>query len=327
MTLEERYTKAMKLAGYELIDTPPESPVGITFMKTFDGQTIGFDGWEMVGMELENLKAENELHQKEFEELVYPIGTNFFEEGTFQFKDYENLPTRLLVDMDGVLAKFKQVDTLEILYEKGYFLNLEPVENVINAVKLIKEERPEIDVYILSSVLADSKYALEEKNEWLNQYLPEIDAEHRLFPPCGVNKASYVPDGIGVTDFLLDDYTHNLTSWEPPARGIKLLNGINHTNETWHGNMLRFDKEPRELADNILSVMGGELIQDLKPQSDVDRFKEEFLAVLGEVKEIRKELEDIQKNMKPKVMVETEQKKETVSPVIPRTKNKTSPKL
>lgn len=327
MTLEERYTKAMKLAGYELIDTPPESPVGITFMKTFGGQTIGFDGWEMVGMELENLKAENELHQKEFEELVYPIGTNFFEEGTFQFKDYENLPTRLLVDMDGVLAKFKQVDTLELLYEKNYFLNLEPVENVIEAVRLIKAEHPEIEVYILSSVLSDSEYALAEKNEWLNQYLPEIDAEHRLFPPCGVNKASYVPDGIGVTDFLLDDYTHNLTSWEPPARGIKLLNGINHTNETWNGNMLRFDKEPRELADNIISVMGGELIQDLKPQSDVDRFKEEFLAVLGEVKEIRKELEDIHKNMKPKVMLETEQKKGTVSPVIPRTKNKTSPKL
>ena len=238
-----------------------------------------------------------------------------------------SLPNRLLVDMVGVLATFQQVDTLELLYEKNYFLNLEPVENVIEAVRLIKAEHPEIEVYILSSVLSDSEYALQEKNEWLNQYLPEIDAEHRLFPPCGVNKASYVPDGIGVTDFLLDDYTHNLTLWEPPARGIKLLNGINHTNETWHGNMLRFDKEPRELADNILSVMGGELIQDLKPQSDVDRFKEEFLAVLGEVKEIRKELEDIQKNMKPKVMVETEQKKETVSPVIPRTKNKTSPKL
>lgn len=35
---------------------------------------------------------------------------------------------RLFVDMDGTLAEFKPVDTLEVLYEKDYFLNLKPNE-------------------------------------------------------------------------------------------------------------------------------------------------------------------------------------------------------
>ena len=38
---------------------------------------------------------------------------------------------RLFVDMDGTLAVFRQVDELETLYEKGYFLNLAPQRNVL----------------------------------------------------------------------------------------------------------------------------------------------------------------------------------------------------
>lgn len=176
---------------------------------------------------------------------------------------------RLLIDMDGTLAKFQQVDTLETLYEKDYFLNLEPIQNVIEAVRTIIENHPELDVYIMSAVLSDSKYAWEEKNLWLDQYLPEIDMDHRLFPPCGANKLDYVPDGIRENDFLLDDYTQNLTLWEPPAKAIKLLNGINHTNQSWQGNMLRYDKSPEQLAEDMIQILEhGKLIQDIRPQDE-----------------------------------------------------------
>lgn len=173
---------------------------------------------------------------------------------------------RLLVDMDGTLAKFNQVDTLEILYEEGYFRSLEPLRNVIDAIKEIIRTHPDKQVYVMSSVLSDSRYALQEKNEWLDKYLPEIDMQHRIFPPCGDNKLDYVPGGIRQTDCLLDDYTHNLVLWEPPAKGIKLLNGINHTHETWKGNMLRYDKSPSELAENIVDILDGKrMIQDERP--------------------------------------------------------------
>lgn len=162
---------------------------------------------------------------------------------------------RLFVDMDGTLAEFKQIDTLEKLYEKGYFLNLHPQTAVVEAVKMIIRECPDIEVNILSAVLSDSNYALQEKNEWLDRYLPEIDAAHRLFPPCGSDKKEFVKNGVTADDYLLDDYTLNLDAWQPPGCGIKLLNGINHTKGTWQKEMVPCFHRPKSLAANIINIM------------------------------------------------------------------------
>ena len=167
---------------------------------------------------------------------------------------------RLFVDMDGTLAEFKNIDTLETLYEKDYFLDLKPQTNVVEAVKdIIKKNKNDIEVFILSAVLSDSKYALQEKNEWLDRYLPEIDKNHRIFSPCGENKRKYIPEGIRNDDFLLDDYTHNLILWSPPAKGIKLLNGINHTKGTWQDSRLSFNKSCSELSKNITDIVLNDL--------------------------------------------------------------------
>lgn len=164
---------------------------------------------------------------------------------------------RLFVDMDGTLAVFQPVDRLETLYKHGYFANLPPVENVVQAIKHIISNHPEIEVHILSAYLTDSPHAFVEKQQWLDKYLPEIDAEHRIFTPCGRDKKEYIPGGIRETDCLLDDYTHNLNLWHPPGIGIKLLNGINHTRATWQHDCIRFDRSPVSLANAILNVMNG----------------------------------------------------------------------
>lgn len=163
---------------------------------------------------------------------------------------------RLFVDMDGTLAEFKTVDTLETLYEKDYFLHLKPNENVLGAIKQLIADN-DFDVYILSAYLTDSRYALEEKNAWLDKYLPELPQEKRLFVPCGTDKSVAVPGLIRPDDYLLDDYTKNLSEWEPPAKGIKLINGINHTNGTWHGDKIQFTHAPEELSSMISDVMKG----------------------------------------------------------------------
>lgn len=162
---------------------------------------------------------------------------------------------RLFVDMDGTLAEFKEVDTLETLYEEGYFLNLKPNENVISAIKDIIAGDNGIEVYIMSSVLTDSKFALNEKNAWLDKYIPEIDRKHRIYPPCGEDKKDYIPGEISRKDFLLDDYTKNLMLWEPPGMGIKLLNGINDTHKTWQGARVSYEDSHSGLAKKIESMM------------------------------------------------------------------------
>ncbi len=147
---------------------------------------------------------------------------------------------RLFVDLDGTLAVFTPVEQIETLYQKGYFQNLKSYGNAVEGLKFYIKDNPETEVYILSSVLADSPYALDEKNAWLDQYLPQVDRAHRIFPLCGKNKADYVPGGVKSTDILVDDYTDNLLSWQAAGgTGIKMMNGINGTKGRWQER--RFD--------------------------------------------------------------------------------------
>ena len=166
---------------------------------------------------------------------------------------------KLFVDLDGTAAEFKNVSQIEQLYEPGYFYNLKPNMNVINAVKeIIKNRKSCVEVYILSAYLSDSKYALDEKKMWCDKYFPEIDDEHRLFPTCGEDKTQYISKKFGEINeqyFLLDDYSKNLHSWEPPARGIKIMNGINGTQGTWQGNSLSLERESEDLARCIGEIM------------------------------------------------------------------------
>lgn len=163
---------------------------------------------------------------------------------------------RLFLDMDGTVAEFRPLATLEDLLEKGYFLNLKPMENVLSAARqLIKEG--DIPVYTLSAALQDNPHAIAEKREWLKQHLPELPEGRQLFCACGQSKREFIRErlGAGEYDYLLDDYTKNLMDWG--KGGIKLLNGINHTKGTWQGSRIRADREGSAIAENIRAIING----------------------------------------------------------------------
>lgn len=174
------------------------------------------------------------------------------------------MKSRLFVDMDGTLTVFTPQPDASALYTKGYFLNLAPQVNVIEAVRKLNTDKYKgMEVFTLSAYLADSPYALEEKDRWIEEHLPEIDKSHRLFVTCGRNKKDIVDGGVRPTDFLLDDYTKNLVSWNP-GHGIKLLNGINHTKGSWKYDSIRYDRDPDVIANLIYFIMSGGTIQDSK---------------------------------------------------------------
>lgn len=111
--------------------------------------------------------------------------------------------------------------------------------------------------------MTESKYALKEKNDWLNKYLPSINQAHRIFIPCksGLDKKKYIPGGVKPTDYLLDDYTNNLVLWEPPAKGVKLINGINDTRGTWKGHRVSSGQDKISIV-KILHTLITEEIHD-----------------------------------------------------------------
>ena len=173
--------------------------------------------------------------------------------------------SRLFVDMDGTLAVFTPVDRLETLYEPEYFETLPPIVNVCRAVRLVAASR-QTELYILSSVLPGSLYAVREKDAWLDRFLPQINAQHRLFPPCGQSKALAVPGGLQPADTLLDDYTDNLLDW--PGKGIKVYNGINGNRGRWKGDCLRYNKSPEKIAQALVAITRGEAhVFDARPGS------------------------------------------------------------
>ena len=144
---------------------------------------------------------------------------------------------RLFIDLDGTLAVYKKTATEDELYREGYFYNLPAQQNLIEAVKsLIRECSEWLEIYILGCFLPESAYALEEKANWCQEKLPEIPMSNYIFVPCGKCKEAYVPGTVRKDDVLLDDYTANLLAWS--GKGVKCLNGINHTRKTWKGKKI-----------------------------------------------------------------------------------------
>lgn len=173
----------------------------------------------------------------------------------FALCNKDSTEKRLFVDMDGTLAEFCIVDTVEKLYEKGYFAQLTAHENVVDGLKMFIKENPETEVFILSSVLTDSLYARNEKNAWLDRYLPEIGEENRIFVPCGRQKSYFVPGGVKESDILLDDYSKNLHEW--PGEAIKLMNGINGNKGSWKGKRIDFQMQAAAFTEKLANLCEG----------------------------------------------------------------------
>ena len=158
---------------------------------------------------------------------------------------------RYFVDMDGTLAVYPS--TKEAWWEvKGIFKFLTPQEKVVKAIKRLIENGQE--VFILSAYNTDFPFALAEKDQWLDEYLPEVDKNHRIYTKVGESKVASVPGGVKVTDILLDDYNGNLEKWsEAGGVGIKLLNGLNNRN-TWDGISVRANGTIKEIVQVLTDV-------------------------------------------------------------------------
>jgi len=158
----------------------------------------------------------------------------------------------LYIDMDGTLAEFRQSATMEDMYTLGYFEDLLPNENVVEAIRIFKEEHPEVKLSVLSCILPDRKRAKEEKINWLKKYCPFLLDGENYFIPCGMDKSVLIGDG---DNFLLDDYSENLLLFEKKGHGIKLLNGINGKGLRWKGPRLDHTMAPKALSDMLFGTM------------------------------------------------------------------------
>jgi 5'(3')-deoxyribonucleotidase len=110
-------------------------------------------------------------------------------------------------DMDGVLANFHEhKDGWRSAGKYDFIRNLKPF---VNAVKLVSELiLAGNDVYISS--LCMNENAKKAKIDWLNEFLPEINADHIIIMTGNAKKDENMATTDGV---LVDDKKANVNRW------------------------------------------------------------------------------------------------------------------
>jgi 5'-nucleotidase len=85
----------------------------------------------------------------------------------------------------------------KIVYSAGFFRDVPVMEGAKEAVQELMQN---FDVYIVSAAM-EFPQSLKEKYEWLQEHFPFISWRNIVF--CGYK-------GIVATDYMIDDFAHNL---------------------------------------------------------------------------------------------------------------------
>lgn len=115
-------------------------------------------------------------------------------------------------DMDNTLDlwcnKGEDKLSLEKVAEKGFFRNLEPLDDCCLAIPLLQELG--LGVFV-KSACSQTPYCKPEKMEWLAHFLPTISEKNIILCELGENKSENIPDIQN--SILVDDYGNNLDEW------------------------------------------------------------------------------------------------------------------
>jgi len=113
-------------------------------------------------------------------------------------KELFSLKKILYIDLDNVVVDyqsgFKAVSNKK---EKGFFENMEPVEDAVKSVKKLKKY---YNVYFLSTAPWSNPYSWMEKRLWVEKYFPLIGYKKLILTH---NKS------LLLGDYLIDDRTKN----------------------------------------------------------------------------------------------------------------------
>lgn len=168
-----------------------------------------------------------------------------------------NKDFNLYVDMDGVMARWKEVKSLEETFEADFFKNLDPEEVVLEMLSLLHFKG--VRIIVLTAVYTNCE-APDAKRYWLKQN--NVCCDEVIMVPYGERKKDYIKtSGLNI---LLDDYSKNLHEWEdlsdPSCKfiGIKFLNGINGNYRTWKGYSVDCRQSAEKMAKTILGIAAVE---------------------------------------------------------------------
>ncbi len=194
----------------------------------------------------------------------------------------------LCVTLDGTLREFK-ADSEYDRGNRGFYEGLRPMPDMLETIKTIKKENPDIKVVISTLLSDDAPTAQKETDAWLDKYLPEVEKKDRIYTPVkeavkshGIEQA--VCDRFGGKDIDSPEM-ENVTFMSSVSafldgvhkgKCIEVLNEINHTGEkdkfiSIDGSEksisgVAYDTAPDIQAKRIVSVITkGDYVRDVPP--------------------------------------------------------------
>ena len=163
---------------------------------------------------------------------------------------------KVFFDIDGTLNVWENGAPLSKVKSPGYFEAREPHKNMVDAARMLHNMGA--DIYIVSAVFGDLPGAVNEKNRWINKYLPFVPTDHRLFPVCGKGKTDTIEEvGYASGDVFVDDYNVNLREVRIGTKNkIKcvkcVVEGTNDVRRTWDGHRVFVQDRPERIAMEII---------------------------------------------------------------------------
>lgn len=157
---------------------------------------------------------------------------------------------KIFLDLDGTVAKFNVKNALQRFdNEVGFFARL----GAYKGIEVINELAKSGIIYVISA--SPNTQADQDKQEWLNKYLPNIPQENITMCRLGENKAKIITTKYSITIsqecYLLDDYTKNLQEWVANGgTGIKRLTSVaDNSTGKWQGLCLKDLTKLAEILD------------------------------------------------------------------------------
>lgn len=161
---------------------------------------------------------------------------------------------KIYVDLDGTCCEFKQaIQSLDELMVPGYFATVAPHGHVVSAIKELHDKNKDVEIFVLSHCLNDT-FIIDDKNKWIDAYLPFVKTENRILIPYGAPKYQYV--SIDSNAILFDDHTPNLIDWiEHGGRGLKCRTPINSIKGVWKGDYIDSEWPDWMIYDHLVSFI------------------------------------------------------------------------
>lgn len=142
--------------------------------------------------------------------------------------EYSDKPS-VYFDIDGTLG-YWYADGRGMTYPEEildpnnhYFRNIDPHPFMIALTRELQREG--CDVCIIS---AADRNTINDKWEWIDEYLPHIPKENICFCPIGADKTEFVKGNADIS-VLIDDYPKNLEEWK--GASVKVINNVNSHQE------------------------------------------------------------------------------------------------